>query len=69
MIKLREYRLKANLSRAQLAERAGVDERLVSNAENGKRIQDTKAYALAQTLSQILDTPLSIEDLEIKIYP
>jgi transcriptional regulator with XRE-family HTH domain len=63
---LRNYRLKAHLSLSQLAEKAGINERTVSNAEKGDRIQDVKAQQIAEALSQALNIELTIEDLRIE---
>lgn len=69
MSRVREYRLKARLSQNELAKRAGIDERTVRRAEEGQTIQDIKAAAIADALSETLNIVLSIEDLEIVIYP
>jgi transcriptional regulator with XRE-family HTH domain len=69
MAKVREYRLKARLSQNQLATRAKIDERTLRRAEEGQPVQDTKAAAIADALSEALNTTLTIEDLEINIYP
>ena len=62
---LRDLRLKAGLSRSQLADKAGVSQAVVKNAELGNRIQDVKAYQIAQAISEITNTPYSFEDLHI----
>lgn len=59
------YRLRAHLSIRQLADLAGINERTVSSAEKGKRIQDVKAQKIAEALSKALGTELTIEDLDI----
>lgn len=69
MSKVREYRLKARLSQSELAKRAGIDERTVRRAEEGQTIQDVKAAAIADALSEVLGIILTIDDLEIAIYP
>lgn len=69
MSKVREYRLKARLSQNELAKRAGIDERTVKRAEDGQPIQDVKAAAIADALSEALATTLTMEGLEIAIYP
>lgn len=69
MSRVREYRLKARLSQSQLAKKAGIDERTVRRAEEDQTIQDIKAAAIADALSEALNTELSIEDLEIAIFP
>jgi DNA-binding XRE family transcriptional regulator len=69
MVKVREYRLKARLSQSELAKRAGIDDRTVKRCEDGQAIQDVKAAAIADALSEALNQTLTIEDLEISIYP
>jgi transcriptional regulator with XRE-family HTH domain len=69
MSKVRDYRLKARLSQNELAKRAGIDERTVRRAEEGQIVQDVKAAAIADALSEALNMILTIEDLEIAIYP
>ena len=69
MVKVREYRLKARLSQSELAKRAGIDDRTVKRCEDGQPIQDVKAAAIADALSEALHQTLTIEDLEIAIYP
>ncbi len=69
MSKVREYRLKARLSQNELARRAGIDERTVRRAEEGQTIQDVKAAAIADALSEALGMTLTIQDLDIAIYP
>ncbi len=62
---LQRQRLRAGLSKAELARRAGVDETTVTRAENGQRVQAHKASMIAQAISQALGEELSIEDLGI----
>jgi transcriptional regulator with XRE-family HTH domain len=69
MSRVREYRLKARLSQNELARRAGIDERTVRRAEDGQTIQDVKAAAIADALSDALGMTLTIETLQISIYP
>jgi transcriptional regulator with XRE-family HTH domain len=68
MSRVREYRLKARLSQSQLATRAGIDDRTVRRAEEEQPIQDVKAAAIADALSDALNIRLTIEDLEIVVY-
>ncbi len=68
MSKVREYRLKARLSQSQLATKAKVDDRTVRRAEEDQPIQDVKAAAIADALSEALQMTLTIDDLEIVIY-
>ncbi len=69
MSKVKEYRLKARLSQSELAKRAGIDDRTVKRAEDGQPIQDVKAAAIADALSEALQTTLTIYSLDIVIYP
>lgn len=69
MSKVREYRLKARWSQNELARQAKVDERTVRRAEEGQTVQDVKAAQIADALSAVLGITLTIEDLEIAIYP
>jgi predicted transcriptional regulator len=64
---LRSHRLKAHLSIRQLAALAGINERTVSSAEKGDRIQDVKAQRIAEALSRTLNEELTIEALQIEI--
>ena len=61
--------MKARLSQNELAKRAGIDERTLRRAEDGQPVQDVKAAAIADALSDVLQTTLTIEDLDITIYP
>jgi DNA-binding XRE family transcriptional regulator len=65
MSKVKEYRLKARLSQSQLAKRAGIDDRTVKRAEEDQPIQDVKAAAIADALSETLQLHLTIDDLGI----
>ena len=69
MSKVKEYRLKARWSQNELARQAKVDERTVRRAEAGQTIQDVKAAQITDALAQALGTELTIEDLDIAIYP
>jgi transcriptional regulator with XRE-family HTH domain len=62
---LQRLRLRAGLSKAELARRAGVDETTVTRAENGQRVQAHKASMIAQAISQALGEEFSVEDLGI----
>ena len=65
---MKEYRLRARLSIAQLARKAQVDETTVRRAETGLPVQEVKAFAIAEALSDELGQELSIEDLGITLY-
>lgn len=68
MADLKDYRLEANLSKAELARRAGVDVGTVTRAEEGQPVQEVKAAAIARVINQALGQRLSVEDLGIVIY-
>lgn len=63
MPKLKELRLQARLSVAELSRLANIDRKTVERAESGKPIQDVKAYALVATLSQHLNRDIQLEDV------
>ncbi len=65
---MKQYRLRARLSIAQLARKAQVDETTVRRAETGQPVQEVKAFAIAEALSDELGQELSIDDLGITIY-
>ena len=65
---MKQYRLRARLSIAQLARKAQVDETTVRRAERGQPVQEVKAFAIANALSNELGQELSIDDLRIAIY-
>ena len=60
---LTRQRLRAGLSKAELARRAGVDETTVTRAETGQRVQAHKASLIAQAISQAVGQEFSVEDL------
>jgi len=62
---LMRQRLRAGLSKAELARRAGVDETTVTRAESGQRVQAHKASLIAQAISQAVGEEYSVEDLGI----
>ncbi len=62
---LMRQRLRAGLSKAELARRAGVDETTVTRAETGQRVQAHKASLIAQAISQAVGEEYSVEDLGI----
>lgn len=64
MPKLKELRLQARLSVAELSRLANIDRKTVERAESGKPIQDVKAYALVATLGQQLNRALSLEEID-----
>jgi transcriptional regulator with XRE-family HTH domain len=62
---LMRQRLRAGLSKAELARRAGVDETTITRAETGQRVQAHKASLIAQAISQAVGEEFSVEDLGI----
>jgi transcriptional regulator with XRE-family HTH domain len=68
MPSLKEYRLQAGFSVTELARRAGVDQGTIKRAESGHPVQEVKAAAIAQALSQALNQKLSIQELGIALY-
>lgn len=68
MNRVREYRLRAKLTQAELARQAGVDNRTVSRAEEGQAVREIQAVAIAEALANALGIDLSVEDLGINVY-
>ncbi len=68
MNRVREHRLRAKLTQAELARQAGVDSRTVSRAEEGQAIREVQAVAIAEALSNALGINLSVQDLGINVY-
>lgn len=60
---MKELRLQARLSIAELSRLANVDRKTVEKAERGQPVQDIKAYAIVETLAQQLNRDLTIEDV------
>lgn len=65
---MKQYRLRARLSIAQLARKAQVDETTVRRAESGQPVQEVKAFAIAEALGEELRQAVTISDLGIVIY-
>ena len=65
---MKTYRLRARLSIAQLARLARIDETTVRRAERGDPVQEVKAFAIAEALSEELNEQLTIDTLGISIY-
>lgn len=61
---LKDLRLQAHLSIAELSRRANVDRKTVERAEEGQPVQDAKAYAIVEALSNLLGRPISLGDVE-----
>lgn len=64
MSTLKDLRLQARLSIASLATLAGVDRKTIERAERGRPVQDVKAYAIAQALSEKLGREIKLADIE-----
>ena len=64
MSTLKQLRLQARLSVAELSRLANVDRKTVERAEGGKPIQDVKAYAIVATLSQQLKREIQINEVD-----
>jgi DNA-binding XRE family transcriptional regulator len=65
---LKQHRLDASLSRAELARRAGVDVGTVTRAEESQPVQKANAAAIAHVISQALGQHLGVQELGIVIY-
>lgn len=63
MATLKELRLEAGLSIAQLSRLADVDRKTVERAEHGEPVQDTKAYAIVRALNNRLGTAYRLSEL------
>lgn len=61
---LEELRLEARLSVAELSRRARVDMKTIRRALDGERVQKLKAFAIVDAISEELDRPLKLEDIE-----
>ena len=69
MATVREYRLKAGMSKSDLCKKADVDYQTLTRAENGVPIQEHNAQKIANALSAALGQNISIRDLEgLNIY-
>lgn len=64
MATLKQLRLQAHLSIAELARLANVDRKTVERAEEGTAVQDVKAYAIVEVLARQLGRALSLDDVE-----
>ena len=64
MATLKELRLEARLSVNRLSQLAQVDRMTVDRAENGNPVQDVKAYAIVQALSQELGRKIELREVE-----
>ena len=60
---MKDLRLQARLSIAELSRLANVDRKTVERAEGGEPVQEVKAYAIVQALAQELGQRLSLADI------
>lgn len=68
MSRVKDYRLRARLTMADLARKAGIDSRTVAKAENGRPIREVQAVVITDALSEALGIELKLQDLDINIY-
>ena len=61
---IKELRLEARLSIAQLSRLADVDRKTVERAENGEPVQDTKAYAIVKALNARLGQHITLAQVD-----
>lgn len=61
---LEDLRLEAELSIGELSRRAGVDTKTVRRALDGLNIQKLKAVSIVRALSEALNRPLKLEDID-----
>lgn len=61
---LKELRLEARLSIAQLSRLANIDRKTVERAEEGQPVQDVKAYAIVSALNNQLGKNLKLDEIE-----
>lgn len=68
MATMKDYRLRARLTLSQLSRIARIDLRTVKRAEEGHAIREVQATAIAEALSEALNTRLTPEELGIRIF-
>lgn len=61
--RLRKLRIQAGLSQAKLARMADLDRTTVSNAENGKDVQELTVSKMLNALNEELKLEVSVEDV------
>jgi hypothetical protein len=61
---LEDLRLEAHLSVAALSRKAGIDMKTVKRAIDGVPVQKVKAKAILDALSEELNKPLRLEDVD-----
>ena len=64
MATLEDLRLEAHLSVAALSRKAGVDMKTVKRAITGSPVQKVKAKSIVDALSEELNRPIKLEDVE-----
>lgn len=60
---LKQLRLQAHLSIAELSRLANVDRKTVERAEDGTPVQDVKAYSIVEALAKQLGRSISLDDV------
>lgn len=61
---LKQLRLQAHWTVAELARRASVDRKTVERAEAGRPVLDAKAYMIVEALGKQLGHEIQLEDVE-----
>lgn len=61
---LKELRLEARLSIAELSRLANVDRKTVERAEGKHPVQDVKAYSIVQALAEKLGRKITLDDVQ-----
>ena len=61
---LKQLRLEAALSIAELSRLANIDRKTVENAEEGLAVRDAKAAAILRALSQQLSRDIELSEVE-----
>jgi hypothetical protein len=64
MATLKQLRLRARLTLAQLGRLANVDGKTVKRAEDGIAINEVKAVAIVEALGKVLNKELTIDEVE-----
>lgn len=61
--RLRKLRMQAGLSQSKLARMADLDRTTVSNAENGKDVQELTISKILRVLNEELSLTVSVEEV------
>ena len=64
MATLHELRIEAGLSIHRLAQLADVDRNTVTRAEEGRPIQEVKAYAIVQAIARQLGRSIKLSEVD-----